>query len=161
MLFTSLFYPFVDGGFISCLRLTWESIKLSNQWTCFYMREFWSPPFQNHKRKTKPIIKHLFSMCYLTKIRLIVMYLCTGLPQIHDCVELGSSSAGVDAAQDSACSPHQFTFLNQKMYLRGPLTCFSWPVAFLWLKFCCSLRVEYVSQKCGFKLLLKCHHICL
>lgn len=52
------------------------------------------------------------------------------------------SSAGVDAAQDSACSPASIHFLNQKMYPRGPLTCFSWPVAFLWLKFCCQLKKE-------------------
>ena len=41
-------------------------------------------------------------------------------------------------------------FLNQKMYSRGLLICFSWPVAFLGLKFCCWLKKE--SRICLIKM---------
>lgn len=91
------------------------------------------------------------------------MYLCAGLPEctgqqhrlgIRPLLELMLLRTQLAPPRRGWCLYLKtillIHFLNQKMYSRGPLTCFSWPAAFLGLKLCCQLKKE--SRICLIKM---------
>ena len=137
----SLFYPFVNGGFISCLRLMWESIKLSNQWTAgFYMCENSYVPHFRYTRGKQNLYKASFCHVLLASQNkvLIVTYSRAGLAEcIGQQHRLGILPLLELMLLRTRLAPlHQvwhlylktillIHFLNQKMYSRGLLTCFS------------------------------------